>query len=212
MAADYKEINIFGVDPGTFAYDAENPTKYTEALSHTLSKNLFNAQEAGMVWSQGIHPEILRLVKEGLQALIDYNKALKDAYDAQQATRGIGSRGLPAVIPVFLPLILRVGSFLMRIWAVVRVIGWEAVSIEAAFQLARWMIERQYTTQPGTMDITPLIDKIDEILGNIDGETFDKNAVPDLIRRAVEDLVLKDSVVRLGDNCTFHQKAELLEY
>ena len=215
MAADYKEIDIFGIDPGAFVYDAENPTKYTEALSHTLSKNLFNAQEAGMVWSQGIHPEIIRLVKEGLQALKDYYEAMQAYSAAVNATRGLsrsGSRDLPDIIRPFLPMILRVGGFLTRAWAIVKYFNWWGIAIEAAFQIAVWLIERSITQPTTELDITPLIDKIDEILGNIDGETFDKNAVPDLIRRAVEDLVLKDSVTRLGDNCAFHQKAQLLEY
>jgi hypothetical protein len=101
---------------------------------------------------------------------------------------------------------------LARIWGLVKYLDWWAIAIEAAFQVAVWLIESSITQPTTNIDLAPLIDKIDEILGNIDGETFDKNAVPDLIRRAVEDLVLKDSVIRLGDNCTFHEKAELLEY
>jgi hypothetical protein len=213
--AEYKEISIFSKgDPGSFAYDPDNPTKYTEALSFELSKNLFAANQAGMVWSQGIDPEIIRIVKEGLQALLEYNTALKNAYDKAQSTRSLNERGLPAVILPFLPLVLRAGVMLARIWAVVRFINWEMVAIEATFQIVRWLIERQYTLpSPGAgTDITTLITKIDELFGNMDAEGFDKDAVPYQVLAALQDLVLKDSSVRLGDNCEFHQRSELLEY
>lgn len=213
--AEYKEIPIYSKgDPGSFSYDPDNPTKYTEGLSFELSKNLAAANTAGMVLSQGIHPDIIRIVKEGLQALLEYNTALKKAYDEAQTTRSLNERGLPAVILPFLPLILRAGTMLARIWAVVRFINWEAVAIEATFQIVRWLIERQYTLpQPGTgTDISTLITKLDELLGNIDAEGFDKNAVPYQVLAALEDLVLQDKKIEFGDNASLSTKAELLEY
>lgn len=38
-------------DPGTFVYDAENPTKYTEACSHAIHSVLYAMYQGGYVLS-----------------------------------------------------------------------------------------------------------------------------------------------------------------
>ena len=47
-----KNYTITASDPGSFAYDAENPTKYTEACSHAIHKILYGLSEQGFVVRQ----------------------------------------------------------------------------------------------------------------------------------------------------------------
>jgi len=47
-----KQQSIYSIDPGTFVYDPENPTKYTEQLSFVISKNLHNLALAGFQFRQ----------------------------------------------------------------------------------------------------------------------------------------------------------------
>ena len=40
-------------DPGTFVYDPENPTQYTEACSHAIHSILYALSSAGFSISEG---------------------------------------------------------------------------------------------------------------------------------------------------------------
>lgn len=40
-------------NPGSFVYDSENPTKYTEACSHAIHKILFALSDAGFQMDDG---------------------------------------------------------------------------------------------------------------------------------------------------------------
>lgn len=47
-------IAIFAQDPGTWAFDADNPTKQTEFASWVIAKNLWDMKQAGLEWSDGV--------------------------------------------------------------------------------------------------------------------------------------------------------------
>jgi hypothetical protein len=71
--------NVYCVDPGTFSYDADNPTKYTEELSFWLQKNLYFAsgswlpkvvesEKSAVSWDYGTLPSDIAAWLVGVDA------------------------------------------------------------------------------------------------------------------------------------------------
>jgi hypothetical protein len=52
-------------NPGSFVYDSENPTKYTEACSHAIHRVLYALSEAGFEISDGEGSQVMvRLARD----------------------------------------------------------------------------------------------------------------------------------------------------
>lgn len=88
-----KTITVYSLgDPGTYAYDSDNPTKWTERLSFEVSKMLYDMNQESMSISQPEYSDV-----SGVESAID--TWLSDFTTWFEGATSEGERGVPAENP-----------------------------------------------------------------------------------------------------------------
>lgn len=88
-----KSINVYSLgDPGTYSYDVNNPTKYTERVSFEISKMLYDMNQEGIQITQPEYSDVEGLETEVETWVTSFTTWLGNATSE-------GERGIPAESP-----------------------------------------------------------------------------------------------------------------